>query len=139
FYQLKGEPAGSSDSAKATSGDKENEPIVRAYSISFVPRKCRFFSAHIGDGFYVATKKFIIDDLIAANREQVASRKAGGDRIAKHVDQANRWQPVAHAMVRIRPEHWQHVIPEYQLGWAENNRRAVLNHLAMLSSVARAA
>jgi hypothetical protein len=112
-------------------------PTVRAYALAFGPLKWRFFSARIGSGFYVATKKFIIDDLIAAHREQLDARKANGGQ-APHAAKPNHWQPNAHAMVRVRPENWQRVLPEYQLGWAENNRRAVLNHLSMLSNVARA-
>ncbi len=41
-------------------------------------------------------------------------------------------------MVRIRPQNWNKVLPDYQLGWAENNRRACLNNLGPLSNVARA-
>ncbi len=41
-------------------------------------------------------------------------------------------------MVRIRPKNWNKVLPDYQLGWAENNRRAVLKNLGPLSNVARA-
>jgi hypothetical protein len=125
---------GSTDSAAGN-----GEPTVRAYSLSFGPLKWRFFSVRIDDGFYIATKKFIIDDLLAAHRQQTDAKLAG-TAAPQNVDESrpNRWQPVAHAMVRVRPEHWDRVLPEYGLGWAENNRRAVLSHLSMLSSVARA-
>jgi hypothetical protein len=140
FYHLTAEPAQGGDSPPDKSGNQPGEPTVRAYALAFGPLKWRFFSARIGTGFYVATKKFIIDDLIAAHREQLAARNAnGGKNPAEQAPRPNRWQPVAHAMVRVRPEHWNRVVPEYQLGWAENNRRAVLNHLSMLSNVARAA
>jgi hypothetical protein len=46
--------------------------------------------------------------------------------------------PVAHAMVRIRPQNWKQVLPDFQLGWAENNREACLANLGPLFSVARA-
>jgi hypothetical protein len=136
FYKLTAEQEEQPEPTSTTrvAGDP---PRVRAYSLAFGPLKWRFFSARIGRGFYIATKKHVIDDLIAAHRKPNESNTstAGDDTPAP----ANRWQPVAHAMVRVRPENWKDVIPEYQLGWAENNRRGVLNHLSMLSSVARAA
>src|SRR5439155_1303858 len=46
--------------------------------------------------------------------------------------------PTAHAMFRLRPEHWNQVMPDYSLGWAENNRQACLCNLGPLSSVGRA-
>ncbi|MHB8901208.1 MAG: hypothetical protein ACYC6Y_20860, partial [Thermoguttaceae bacterium] len=46
--------------------------------------------------------------------------------------------PAAHAMVRIRPDHWNDVLPMYHLGWAEASRQACLNNLGPLSSVAKA-
>jgi hypothetical protein len=114
----------------------DDVPAIRTYALTIGPLKWRFFSARIGKGFYIATKKFILDDLVAAHRQQATANNAAA---SDQKPLANRWQPTAHAMVRIRPEHWNRVVPEYQLGWAENNRRAVLNHLSMLSSVARAA
>jgi hypothetical protein len=135
FYRLTTETAGQTGRSVAGTAAAD-APIVRAYTLAFGPLKWRFFSARIGDGFYVASKKFIIDDLIAATRKQTEEAASNG---ASRASDANRWQPVAHAMVRVRPENWTAVIPEYQLGWAENNRRSVLNHLSMLSSVARAA
>jgi hypothetical protein len=68
----------------------------------------------------VASKQFILDDLAAA-----AQQKTDGG-------------PTAHAMVRVRPEHWKEVLPAFQLGWAESSRVACLNNLGPLSSVARA-
>ena len=146
FYHLTPEPLqGDAKSA----GPPNNAPKVRAYAVAFGPLKWRFFSARIGNGLYIATKKFIIDDLIVAHREQLADKADDISRRAlapgytndekQRGSEANRWQPTAHAMVRVRPENWNRVLPEYQLGWAENNRRAVLNHLSMLSNVARAA
>jgi hypothetical protein len=140
FYQLASDPVEQRDAPATRSNDRSGEPTVRAYALAFGPLKWRFFSARIGNGFYIATKKFIIDDLMAAHGKQLAARNAnGGKDPTEQAAGPNRWQPRAHAMVRVRPEHWNRVIPEYQLGWAENNRRAVLNHLSMLSNVARAA
>ncbi len=149
FYHLTPEPGAREKSAVATTGEQSAEPLVRAYALGLGPLKWRFFSARIGKGFYIATKKFIIDDLIAAQREPLAANAndiSPRALASGHNNDENQrgstpihWQPVAHAMVRVRPENWNRVLPEYQLGWAENNRRAVLNHLSMLSNVARAA
>jgi hypothetical protein len=132
FYHL------TADATERTT-DNGDQPHVRAYALAFGPLKWRFFSARIGDGFYIASKKLIIDDLIGAHRKQIDSQASTGGKDSNEPPPANRWQPIAHAMVRVRPENWKDVLPEYQLGWAENNRRGVLNHLSMLSSVARAA
>ncbi len=42
-------------------------------------------------------------------------------------------------MARVRASNWNEVLPDYRLGWAEQERRACLNNLGALSSVARAA
>jgi hypothetical protein len=131
FYRLTNQPQ------KPGATTDKSAANVRTYSLAFGPLKWRFFAARIGYGFYIATKKSIIDDLIAADQEQAAAKteKTLTERVGA---KPNRWQPVAHGMLRIRPENWRQVLPEYRLGWAENNRRAVLNHLSMLSGVARA-
>jgi hypothetical protein len=38
----------------------------------------------------------------------------------------------------VRPENWKKTLPDYRLGWSENNRRACLCNLAPLSHVGRA-
>jgi hypothetical protein len=83
------------------------------------------FFARLGDGLYVASKAFILEDLAAL--EGKANKDAGKDA-----------GPAAHAMMRIRPDHWNEVLPEFRLGWAEGSREACLNNLGPLSSVARA-
>ena len=94
---------------------------IRCYNVRFGPIKWRVFFARIGDGLYIASKRFILDDLAAAGQQKA-------DR-----------GPAAHAMVRVRPEHWDQVLPDFQLGWAESSRQSCLNNLGPLSSVARAA
>ena len=69
---------------------------------------------------YLASKAFILEDLAASQ----AAVDDGG--------------PEAHAMVRVRADHWKDVLPAFQLGWAESSREACLNNLGPLSSVARA-
>jgi hypothetical protein len=41
-------------------------------------------------------------------------------------------------MIRVWPEHWKAVLPEYRLGWEEGSRQACLENLGPLSSVGRA-
>jgi len=94
---------------------------IRCYAVQFGPIKWRVFFARIGDGLYIASKRFILEDLAAiADRKQA---DAG---------------PVAHAMIRVRPEHWKESLPAFRLGWAESSRVACLDNLGPLSSVARA-
>ena len=94
---------------------------IRCYAVHFGPIKWRLFFGRVGDGLYIASKRFIFDDLAAAADQQPTDPG-----------------PTAHAMVRIRPEHWREVLPAFQLGWAESSRVACLNNLGPLSSVARA-
>ncbi len=94
-------------------------PDVRCASLGFGPVKFRIFWARIGNGIYIASKPFILEDLASA-----AASPAKG--------------PTGHAMFRIRSRNWNQVLPDFQLGWAENNRRACLDNLGPLSSVARA-
>jgi hypothetical protein len=99
--------------------------IIRGNGIQFGAVKWRFFTARIGRAFYVATKQYIIEDLIAA--EAKAARDGKGDS-----------GPVAHAMIRVRPENWKKTLADYRLGWSENNRQACLCNLGPLSHVGRA-
>jgi len=94
---------------------------IRCYAMSIGPIKWRMFFARIDKGLYIASKRFILDDLAAAAKQ-------------KKTDDG----PGAHGMVRVRPEHWDEVLPAFQLGWAESSRQACLNNLGPLSSVARA-
>jgi hypothetical protein len=97
---------------------------IRAYGFRVGPLKWRFFWARIGDGLYVASKAFILDELSAANDGKVSGQADKG--------------PEAHGMIRMRPHHWKRVLDDYRLGWAENNREACLNNLGPLSSLSRA-
>jgi hypothetical protein len=103
-------------------------PVVRTFVFELGPIKWRFFMSRIGKGLYFASKKFILDDLLAAQAEKTESSEPS----------AVRHDPVGHAMVRIRPENWHKVVPDYRLGWAENAREAVVNNLGPLSNAARA-
>lgn len=100
---------------------------VRCWTIGFGPVKWRMFYGRVGDGLYVASKRAILEDLFALQAEDI-SNDAKADQ-----------GPAAHAMVRIRPEHWNRVLDTFRLGWAESSREACLNNLGPLSSVAKAA
>ncbi len=106
-----------------------DEPKIRCYNLSVGPIKWRMFFARIGDGLYIASKRFILDDLAEANRAMAKARAEGKPR---------RESPNAHAMVRVRPKNWNEVLPSFRMGWAEGSRGACLNNLGPLSSVARA-
>jgi hypothetical protein len=96
--------------------------VVRCYSVQLWAFKWRVFWARIGNGLYIASKPFILEDLAAA--------AAAGTP----ADQG----PVGHGMIRMRPKNWNQVLTDYRLGWAENNRDACLNNLGPLASVGRA-
>jgi hypothetical protein len=102
-----------------------DKKAFRTLTIQFGPIKWRIFWARIGNGLYIASKPFILEDLATANQSE------SGKPAADHGS-------VAHGMVRIRAEHWDQVLPDYRLGWAENNRQACLNNIGPLSSMARA-
>jgi hypothetical protein len=95
---------------------------LRAYGFRFGPLKWRFFWGRIGDGLYIASKPYILEDLIAASEKE----GAGGDR-----------GPAAHGMLRLRPRNWDRVLNDYRLGWEENCRQACLHNLGPLSSLSR--
>jgi hypothetical protein len=100
-----------------------DETTCRSFVIQFGPMKWRVFWARIGNGLYIASKKFILDDI------QLLS-KATPSKPAE-------FGPAAHAFLRIRAENWDRVLNEFHLGWAENGRIACLNNIGPLSSVAR--
>src|SRR5262249_45076757 len=99
--------------------------VMRCHAFEIGRVKWRIFWARIGDGLYIASKPFILDDLVAADKARKEAR-APTDGGAP-----------AHGMVKLRPANWNEVLPEYRLAWAENNRRACLNNLGPLTSVAR--
>lgn len=108
----------------------DNSPPVRCYSVAFGPVKWRVFFARVGGGLYLASKRFILEDLERLEQSRAKAKASG-----RQADEG----PVAHAMIRIRPEHWKEILPAFRLGWAEASREACLNNLGPLSSVARAA
>jgi len=101
----------------------KNVSDVRCGSLGIGPLKFRIFWARIGNGLYIASKPFILEDLGTAQATAKTAKTTG---------------PSGHAMFRIRSRNWNQVLPDFRLGWAENNRHACLDNLGPLSSVARA-
>ncbi|QEG42616.1 DUF1559 family PulG-like putative transporter [Roseimaritima ulvae] len=107
--------------------DTAQDVQPRAVSLQFGPITFRFFWARIGDHLHLASKPFILDDLAALQAEQDDAKVSGTDEAAH-----------GHAMLRLRPEHWDQVLPSFHLGWSESHREACLDNLGPLSSVQRA-
>jgi hypothetical protein len=119
----------------------------RAYGLRIGPLKLRFFWARIGNGLYLASRPFILEDLAAMQAERIragttavegggAATEAGTSTAAGALTQD--FGPEGHAMARMRPQNWKEVLPDFQLSWAENDREACLNNLGALSAVSRA-
>lgn len=112
---------------------------IRCYALRFGPVKWRMFFARLGNGLYLASKAFILEDLAALEGQPNKTATVGRADKAATVGRANEDNgPSAHAMLRVRPEHWNKALPDFNLGWAEGSREACLNNLGPLSSVARA-
>jgi hypothetical protein len=103
--------------------------VCRSFGIRFGPVKRNILWARIDKGLYVASKPFILEDLIAL--EEIH----GGE--PQSADQASAGL-VSHAMARVRAKNWNQVLPDFRLSWEENSRQACLSNLGPLSSVARA-
>jgi hypothetical protein len=101
----------------------QSKTVIRGNGIQIGPVTWRFFAARIGKVYYIATKQYILEELIAADTAKERKTDSG---------------PAAHAMIRVRPENWKKTLPDYRLGWAENHRQACLCNLGPLSHVGRA-
>ncbi len=101
------------------------KPAIRCQAIRLGPVKWRVFWARIGNAIYIASKRFVLDDIRQAHAQ--AQKNPPKDL-----------GPSAHGMVRMRAEHWDKILSEFQLGWAENNREASLNNISRIYGVARA-
>lgn len=99
---------------------------ARSYGLQVGPIKWRVFWARIGDALYISSKPYVLEDLAA--KETAGS---GAEQMA------NLSELKAHAMIRLRPDHWKEVLPTYRLGWAEQHRQSCLENVGRLSSVAR--
>lgn len=79
---------------------------ARSLGISFGPIKWRFFWARIGNNLYVATQPEVLQDLTRLSAPHATSPASPGADAG----------PAAHAMVRIRPEHWKQMLPNFHHG-----------------------
>ena len=52
----------------------DDDHLSRCYNVQFGPVKWRLFFARIGDGLYVASKRFILEDLYAAGNRPVEAQ-----------------------------------------------------------------
>jgi len=102
----------------------ESAREFRAYSLQFGPLTWRFYWGRIGNGLYIASKPFLIQELSHAS--QATSGRNEPDESSS-----------SHGMVRIRPQHWNRILPHFQIGWAEAQRRSCLHNVSFLSSAAR--
>ncbi len=103
---------------------------ARSFGLRFGPAKLRFFWARIGDGLYVASKPFILEDLAALHTSGAATTGVQAT--------APRAAAPSHALARVRADNWNEVLEDYRLSWAENEREACLNNIGPLSGVSRA-
>jgi hypothetical protein len=94
---------------------------IRCVVVNLAGLKWRLYWGRIGNGLYIVTRPFILEDLAAAHAE---GRKPAAT------------EP-AHAVLRVRPENWREVLPGYNLGWAEGHRAACHANLDMVSNVSR--
>jgi hypothetical protein len=106
---------------------QQGDQGIRTYALAFGPIKLRFFWARIGDGLYIASKPFILEDLIA-NNEHFGSQDSLADRASS----------MANGLVKVRQQNWNAVLADYRLGWEENSRAACIRNAGQLSGVARA-
>jgi hypothetical protein len=102
---------------------------VRAFGVRYGPVRFRLFWSRIGNGLYLTNQPSVLEDLRLA-----ATAQAKAVAAAQPIDQG----PSGHALVRLRPLHWNQALAGFRLGWAENNREACLHNLGPLSSAARA-
>jgi hypothetical protein len=101
-----------------------DETPARSLGLQIGPVKWRFFWARIDDSLYIASKSEILEQLVRS-----------GD--ADEPKEGMRQPEKSHAMMRIRPEHWDLVLPSYRLGWAERHRLSCLHNVGRLSNIAR--
>ncbi|MFO0937563.1 MAG: DUF1559 domain-containing protein [Gemmataceae bacterium] len=94
---------------------------IRSVVLNIVGLKWRIYWGRIGNGLYIATRPFILEDLAAAE----AAKKY-----------ASKSEP-SHVLFRVRPENWSAVMPGYNLGWSESLRKSCHGNLVTVENVAR--
>lgn len=94
----------------------EQGPRIRTARIGFGPLGWRLFWTRVGQHVVVASRKNVLEELL-----QQPARPLPG--------------PAGHAALWVRPQAWQRVRPDYELGWAENARRACLDNQGPLADL----
>ena len=112
--------------ATRTDDLSEDDAEIRTHAFRVGPLTWRFSWARIGNGLYLASKPFILEDLRQVTEGE--SVRTGATEAAGE----------AHGMVRVRPEHWERVLPHMETGWSESERRSCQRQLSFLSASARA-
>lgn len=102
------------------------DPAVRTHAIRFGPVTWRFYWARIGQGLFIASKPDLIEELKSAAQQAGTSRSP-----SKQSD-------AGHALVRVRPTHWNQVKPHFRIGWAEAERCACHDCQGTLTNALRA-
>jgi hypothetical protein len=102
--------------------------VVRCMVVRGAGLKWRVFLGRIGDGLYVVNRPQLLEEIAAAEAER--ARKPADDRPADR-------DAVGHALLRLRPENWDQVLPDFRLSWAEADREACTANLVALTNVAR--
>lgn len=91
---------------------------VRCLAIKFFGISLRLCWGRVGNQLVIVNHPSVLDTL-AETPTSVAAPVTG------------------HAMLRVRPENWNAVLPVYQLGWAEGQRSSCEVNQQRISSVAR--
>ncbi|MBM4059981.1 MAG: hypothetical protein FJ265_02645 [Planctomycetes bacterium] len=97
---------------------------VRCARVGFSALGWRLYWARVRDHVVIATKKEIVDEL--ARGDAVPAPAASPAPAA-----------TGHALLQLRPEAWRAVRPDYELGWAENARRACLDNQGPVQNLLR--
>ncbi|MFL5329322.1 MAG: hypothetical protein ACJ8C4_10440 [Gemmataceae bacterium] len=92
---------------------------VRCIAFKVFGFTLRLCWGRIGDSLCIVNHPSVLDDISSA----ATTKEAAG--------------PPAHAMLRIRPENWNAVLPVYRLGWAEGQRNACQSNQMRIANVAR--
>jgi hypothetical protein len=92
-------------------------PKVRCMRIGLGPLGWRVFWARIDRHVVVASRKNVLEELLRQQRPAAVPAAA------------------AHALLVLRAQAWNAVRADYELGWAENARRACLDNLGPLSDL----
>lgn len=142
--------------ADRTGDRRDNFPEVRTHALRTGPLTWRFSWARIGNGLYVASKPFVLEDLRKITDSESAGERVTevkGETVATGESQTSGETESprktvsageitsagkAHGMVRVRPEHWERVLPHMRIGWSESERRSCQRQLSFLAASARA-